>query len=154
MSNMDSKLGLIQQSFNSRYFEWVWEPLDELSDNFTIANPSISGHPIVFASRNFLKMLGYSQEEVIFQNENIFQGPKTNGRAVMETREANREERGIQMNLVNYRKDGMPFWMLFHMSLVFGKEDWRVIHFVAVQVPITRRKRGNGGVSLSEEASS
>ncbi|KAE8678355.1 putative Glyoxal oxidase-related protein [Hibiscus syriacus] len=43
--------------------------------------------------------------------------------------------------------------MLFHMSPVFGKEDGRVIHFVAVQVPITRRQRRNRGVSLSEDAS-
>ncbi|KAE8719775.1 Protein TWIN LOV 1 [Hibiscus syriacus] len=150
---MDSKSGLIQQSFNSRYSEWVREALDELSDNFTITDPSISGHPIVFASRSFLKMLGYSREEVIGHNGNIFQGPKTNRRTVMEIREAIREERGIQVNLVNYRKDGTPFWMLFHMSPVFGKEDGRMIHFVAVQVPITRRQRRNGGVSFSEDAS-
>ncbi|GMJ13464.1 PAS/LOV protein B, PAS/LOV PROTEIN C, PAS/LOV PROTEIN A, PAS/LOV PROTEIN [Hibiscus trionum] len=150
---MDSKLGLIQQSFNSRYSQWVREALDELPDNFTITDPSIPGHPIVFASRNFLKILGYSQEEVIGQNGNIFQGPKTNRRTVMEIREAIREERGVQVSLVNYRKDGTPFWMLFHMSPVFGKEDGRVIHFVAVQVPITRRQRRNGGVSLSDDAS-
>ncbi|KAK9045408.1 hypothetical protein V6N11_059289 [Hibiscus sabdariffa] len=154
MSRMDSKLGLIQQSLDSRYSQWVREALDELPDNFTITDPSISGHPIVFASRNFLKMLGYSQEEVIGQNGNIFQGPKTNRRTVMEIREAIREERGIQVNLVNYRKDGTPFWILFHMSPVFGKEDGRVVHFVAVQVPIPSRQRRNAGVSLSEEASS
>ncbi|KAK8655853.1 hypothetical protein V6N13_108418 [Hibiscus sabdariffa] len=150
---MDSKLGLIKHSFNSRYSQWVREALDELPDNFTISDPSIPGHPIVFASRNLLKMLGYSQEEVIGQNGNMFQGPKTNRRTVTEIREAIREERGIQVNLVNYRKDGTPFWMLFHMSPVFGKEDGRVIHFVAVQVPITRKQRINGGASLSEDAS-
>lgn len=71
----------------------------------------------------------------------------------MEISEAIRQERDIQVNLVNYRKDGTPFWMLFHMSPVFGKEDGRVIHFVAVQVPITRKPRRNGGVSLSEDGS-
>ncbi|KAK8627788.1 hypothetical protein V6N13_135388 [Hibiscus sabdariffa] len=150
---MDSKLGLIKHSFNSRYSQWVREALGELPHNFTITDPSIPGHPIVFASRNLLKMLGYSQEEVIGQNGNMFQGPKTNRRTVMEIREAIRQERGIQVNLVNYRKDGTPFWMLFHMSPVFGKEDGRVIHFVAVQVPITRKQRRNGGASLSEDAS-
>ncbi|KAA3483877.1 protein TWIN LOV 1 isoform X1 [Gossypium australe] len=150
---MDSKLGLIQQSFNTRYSQWVREALDELPDNFTITDPSISGHPIVFASRGFLKMSGYSLEEVIGQNGKIFQGPKTNRRTVMEISEAIRQERDVQVNLVNYRKDGTPFWMLFHMSPVFGKEDGRVIHFVAVQVPITRKPRRNGGVSLNEDGS-
>ncbi|XVF43051.1 hypothetical protein PTKIN_Ptkin02bG0009900 [Pterospermum kingtungense] len=151
---MDTKLGLIQQSFNTRYSQWVREALDELPDNFTITDPSISGHPIVFASTGFLKMSGYSQEEVIGQNGKIFQGPRTDRRTVMEIREAIREERGIQINLLNYRKDGTPFWMLFHMSPVFGKEDGRVTHFVAVQVPITRKqRRNNSGVSLSEDGS-
>lgn len=71
----------------------------------------------------------------------------------MEISEAIRQERDVQVNLVNYRKDGTPFWMLFHMSPVFGKEDGRVIHFVAVQVPITRKPRRNGGVSLNEDGS-
>ncbi|KHG07116.1 Protein TWIN LOV 1 -like protein [Gossypium arboreum] len=150
---MDSKLGLIQQSFNTRYSQWVREALDELPDNFTITDPSISGHPIVFASRGFLKMSGYSLEEVIGQNGKIFQGPKTNRRTAMEISEAIRQERDVQVNLVNYRKDGTPFWMLFHMSPVFGKEDGRVIHFVAVQVPITRKPRRNGGVNLNEDGS-
>lgn len=71
----------------------------------------------------------------------------------MEISEAIRQERDVQVNLVNYRKDGTPFWMLFHMSPVFGKEDGRVIHFVAVQVPITRKPRRNGGVNLNEDGS-
>nr|AML78858.1 putative LOV domain-containing protein [Oresitrophe rupifraga] len=134
---MESKLGLIEQS-------WVREALDELPDNFTITDPSISGHPIVFASVGFLKMSGYQRNEVIGKNGRIFQGPGTNRLSVMEIREAVREERSVQLNLLNYRKDGTPFWMLFHMVPVFGKDDGRVIHFVAVQVPISRKPRRSG----------
>nr|AML77328.1 putative LOV domain-containing protein [Loropetalum chinense] len=141
---MESQSDLIEHSFNVRYSFWVREALDELTDNFTITDPSISGHPIVFASRGFLKMSGYSKEEVIGKNGRIFQGPATNRRSVMEIREAIREERTIQVNLLNYRKDGTPFWMLFHMSPVFSKEDGRVTHFVAVQVPIPKKSRRSG----------
>lgn len=149
---MDSQLGLIEQSFNNRYSCWVREALDELPDNFTITDPSISGNPIVFASRGFLKMTGYSREELIGRNGRMFQGPRTNRRSVMEIREAIREERTIEVNLLNYRKDGTPFWMFFRMSPVFCKKDGRVTHFVAVQVPIVSRKHWrNSGVSFSED---
>nr|AML76337.1 putative LOV domain-containing protein [Terminalia neotaliala] len=155
---MELQLGLIEQSFNSRYSHWVREALDELPDSFTITDPCICGHPIVFASNGFLKMSGYAKEEVIGQNGRIFQGPGTNRRSVMEIRDAIREERSIQVNLLNYRKDGTPFWMLFHMSPVFSKEDGRVTHFVAVQVPICRQPRrscgsgyGSNGVNLCED---
>nr|AML77596.1 putative LOV domain-containing protein [Dipsacus asper] len=132
-------LGLIKQSFDVRYSNWVHEALDELTDSFTITDPCISGHPIVFASRGFLKMSGYSRDEVIGKNGRMFQGPRTNRRTVMEIREAIREERSLQINILNYRKDGSPFWMLFHLCPVFSKDDGRVVNFVAVQVPILRR---------------
>nr|AML79417.1 putative LOV domain-containing protein [Argemone mexicana] len=142
---MESELGLIDQSFNARYTSCVRDALDGLPDNFTITDPSISGNPIVFASKGFLKMTGYLKDEVIGRNGRIFQGPKTNRRSIMEIREAIREERTIQISLLNYRKDGTPFWMLFHMSPIFSKEDGRVIHFISVQVPILRKSRSEDG---------
>lgn len=156
---MESKLDLIDQSLNDSYSNYAREALDELPDSFTITDPSIPGHPIVFASQGFLKMSGYSKDEVIGKNGGVFQGPETCRRSVMEIREAIREERSIQTNLLNYRKDGRPFWMLFHMSPVFSNEDGRVIHFVAVQVPISRKRRcsgcgfGRDGVNVCEDGS-
>ncbi|KAH8500076.1 hypothetical protein Peur_041979 [Populus x canadensis] len=138
---MESQLARIEQSLNARYTLWVREDLDELPDSFTITDPTISGHPIVFASPGFLKMSGFSREQVVGNNGRIFQGPKTNRKTVMEIREAIREERAVRVHLLNYRKDGTPFWMLFQMSPVFSKEDGGVVHFIGVQVPIRRNKK-------------
>ncbi|KAF3668328.1 putative protein TWIN LOV 1-like isoform X4 [Capsicum annuum] len=140
-----SQLGLIEQSFNVKYSDGVREALDELPDSFTITDPSIYGHPIVYASWGFLEVFGYSKNEVIGRNGRVFQGPKTNRRSVMAIREAIREERGIQISLLNYRKDGTPFWMLFHMCPVYSEKDGRVVHFLGVQVPILRRRKSLGG---------
>ncbi|KAL3731748.1 hypothetical protein ACJRO7_028600 [Eucalyptus globulus] len=154
---MESQSALIEQSFDGRYSRHVRDALDELPDNFTITDPCICGHPIVFASRGFLKMSGYSREEVLGRNGRIFQGPATDRRSVMEIREAIREERPLQISLLNYRKDGTPLWMLFHMSPVFDRDGGAVAHFVAVQVPISRRwgrscsANGRNGVNLCEE---
>ncbi|KAL7132917.1 hypothetical protein ABFS83_12G107300 [Erythranthe nasuta] len=127
-----------------RYSSWVHEALDELPDCFTITDPCVSGHPIVFASDGFLKMVGYCREEVIGRNGRIFQGPDTRRSSVIEIREAIREERCVQISLLNYRKDGTPFWMLFQLCPVFSKDDGRAINFVAVQVPISRKSRRSG----------
>ncbi|CAN4124308.1 unnamed protein product [Withania somnifera] len=131
---------MIEQSFDC-YSARFQESLDQLPDSFTITDPYISGNPIVYASRGFLEMFGYSKYEVIGRNGRIFQGPKTNPRSVLEVGEAIREERDIQISLLNYRKDGTPFWMLFHMCPVFDDKDGRVIHFLGVQVPILRRPK-------------
>uniref|UniRef100_M1BHQ4 PAS/LOV protein A n=1 Tax=Solanum tuberosum TaxID=4113 RepID=M1BHQ4_SOLTU len=142
---MESQLGLIEKSFNVKYSDGVREALDELPDSFTITDPSISGHPIVYASRGFLKVFGYSKNEVLGKNGRVFQGPKTDRRSVMAIREAIREERGIQISLLNYRKDGTPFWMLFNMCPVYSEKDGRVVHFLGIQVPILRRRNSLGG---------
>ncbi|CAN8266739.1 unnamed protein product [Cochlearia groenlandica] len=128
---------------------WVKEALDELPHNFTITDPFLSGHPIVFASSGFLKMTEYSREEVVGRNGRFFQGPNTNRRSIMEIRDAIREERPIQLSLLNYRKSGSPFWMLFHMVPIFAKEDGRVVHFAAVQVPISQREHHRNGSGLN-----
>ncbi|KZV58771.1 protein TWIN LOV 1 [Dorcoceras hygrometricum] len=148
---MESPLGLIEQSFDLRYTGWVREALDELPDSFTITDPCISGHPIVFASNGFLKMFGYSRDEVIGRNGRMFQGPETDRRSVMLIREAIRNERAMEISLLNYRKDGTPFWMLFQICPVFSKEEGRVIHFVGVQVPILRKPRQSGLLNRRSE---
>nr|AML77691.1 putative LOV domain-containing protein [Squilla maritima] len=127
------------ESLTASYSDSIVDVLDDLTDNFLITDPAIAGHPIVFASRGFLAMSGYSREEVIGRNGRIFQGPATDRRSVMEIREAIRSERTIQISLLNYRKDGSPHWILFHLSPVVA--DGRVIHFLAVQVPITKKRR-------------
>nr|AML79411.1 putative LOV domain-containing protein [Yucca brevifolia] len=129
----------LTESLTANYSESIVEVLDDLADNFLITDPAIAGHPIVFASRGFLVMSGYSREEVIGRNGRIFQGPATNRRSVMEIREAIREERTVQISLLNYRKDGTPHWILFHLCPVVM--EGRVMHFLAVQVPIARRSR-------------
>lgn len=150
---MESQRGttMIEQSFDC-YSAGFQDSLDELPDCFTITDPYISGNPIVYASSGFLEMFGYSKYEVIGRNGRIFQGPKTNRRSVLEVREAIREERDIQISLLNYRKDGTPFWMLFHMCPVFDEKDGRVIHFLGVQVPILRRPKPSGaGLNLCQD---
>lgn len=133
---------LVGRSLTTRYSDWIVEALDELPGNFLISDPCIAGHPIVFASRGFLGMSGYAREEVVGRNGRIFQGPGTDRRSVIEIREAIREERAMQISILNYRKDGTPMWILFRLCPVFGKDDGQVTHFVAVQVPILRRSRG------------
>ena len=84
-------------------------------------------------------MSGYNKEDVLGKNGKIFQGPETDRRSVIEIREAIREERTMQITILNYRKNGTPMWILFHLFPLFGKDNGQVVHFVAVQVPIITR---------------
>ncbi|XP_045813538.1 protein TWIN LOV 1 isoform X2 [Trifolium pratense] len=145
---MESNSITIKQSFEEFYSHHARESLDELSENFTITDPSISGHPIIFASHAFLKMTGFTRDEVVGRSGSIFQGPATCRRSVLEIREAVREERETNVVLVNYRKNGTPFWILLNVSPVFCKLRGSVVHFVAVQVPLDTRSRVSSSSSV------
>lgn len=140
------------RSIVDRYSDWAVEALQELPGNFLITDPTLPGHPIVFASRGFLDMSGYGAGDVLGRNANIFQGPGTCRRAVAVVREAIRSEAPVEVALLNYRRDGSPLRILFQLCPVFGRDDGQVAHFVGVQVPITgsrhRRRPGGGALAL------
>ncbi|MFS7919325.1 putative non-specific serine/threonine protein kinase [Helianthus anomalus] len=106
------------------YLSWVREHLDDLPHSFTITDPWIPGHPIVFASKELLKRSGYSRQEVVGNNGRIFHGIKTNRREVMEIRQAVREERTIQLTLLNYMKNGTPFFGFASHVSCFQQGRW------------------------------
>nr|AML79113.1 putative LOV domain-containing protein [Adiantum aleuticum] len=131
-----SRGDMIMASFKAAYKESLREALRRAQFNFVLTDPRIQDNPIVYASDGFLAMTGYTAEEVLGRNCRFLQGPATNRRTIIEIRDAIREERACQVSILNYTKQGTPFWNLFHMAPVYSKEDGRVVHFVGVQTPI------------------
>nr|AML76797.1 putative LOV domain-containing protein [Phycella sp. BC-2016] len=134
----------ITESLTLNYSESIIETLADFADSFLISDPSLSGHPIVFASQTFLSMSGYSKQEVVGRNGRMFQGPRTDRRSVMEIREAIRDERSVEISLWNYKKDGSGYWVWFHLCPVVFEGS--VVHFLAVVMPIGRKLKTRGVV--------
>lgn len=128
---LEDLVGSLSRAYNSR----IGPALAHHEYNFVISDPRLPDHPIVFASEGFLRMCGYSREEVIGRNCRFLQGPDTDRGTVVEIRDAIREERPCQVRILNYTKQGSPFWNLFHMAPIFAS-DGRVVHYVGVQTPI------------------
>nr|AML78453.1 putative LOV domain-containing protein [Osmundastrum cinnamomeum] len=137
-----SHADLVMESLITPYEESLKEALQQHEFNFVITDPRLPDHPIVYASDGFLQMTSYAAEEVLGRNCRFLQGPDTDRRTILEIRDAIREEKTCQVTILNYTKQGHPFWNLFHMAPVFSKDDGRVVHFVGVQTPVS-----NGVVS-------
>nr|AML76495.1 putative LOV domain-containing protein [Adiantum raddianum] len=131
-----SRGDMVMASFKAAYNDSLREALRRAHFNFVLTDPRIQDNPIVYASDGFLEMTGYTAEEVLGRNCRFLQGPATNRRTILEIRDAIREERACQVSILNYSKQGKPFWNLFHMAPVYSKEDGRVVHFVGVQTPV------------------
>nr|AML77664.1 putative LOV domain-containing protein [Pilularia globulifera] len=143
----DSLPELVMTSFTSTYKDSLREALQCSEFNFVLTDPRVQDNPIVYASDGFLKMTGYTAEEVLGRNCRFLQGTGTDRRTIMQIRDAIREERACQVSILNYTKDGQPFWNLFHMAPVYSREDGRVVHFLGVQTPLNS---GNGAMESKE----
>lgn len=83
---------------------------------FVLADATKPDCPILFASPAFTQLTGYSLAECVGRNCRFLQGRHTNRVAVAQIRHACEHGEEIQMILLNYKKDGTPFWNLLHIT--------------------------------------
>jgi PAS domain S-box-containing protein len=104
-----------------------------------LTDPNQPDNPIVFANRAFQDLTGYQQDEVLGRNCRFLQGALTDRVAVAELRQAIDEQRAVSVELLNYKRDGTPFWNACFIGPVFN-ENGRLLYFFASQLDVTRRR--------------
>jgi PAS domain S-box-containing protein len=104
-----------------------------------VTDPRLPDNPIVFANRAFLSMTGYAPEEIIGLNCRFLQGPETDPSSVAAIREAVQDRQEINLEILNYRKDGTSFWNALFISPVFNQNK-EVVYFFASQLDVSRRR--------------
>lgn len=103
-----------------------------------ITDPAQDDNPIVFCNVAFQELSGYERSEIIGRNCRFLQGPDTDPKAVTKVRNAIEAGRDIDIDLLNYRKDGSTFWNALYLSPV--RDDKGVIRFFfASQLDVTER---------------
>jgi PAS domain S-box-containing protein len=100
-------------------------------------------NPIIFASDGFAILTGYAREEVLARNCRFLQGPGTDRGIVAAIRDAVRARRRFDGEILNYRKDGSPFWNRLSIGPLATAESDGL--FVGLQFDVSSRHRGDGG---------
>ena len=113
-----------------------------LRHTFVVADATLPDCPLVYVSEGFVKMTGYAAEEILGHNCRFLQGEGTDPKAVDQLRESVRKGKSICTRLLNYKKDGTPFWNLLTMTPI-RDETGRVVKFVGVQVDVTATTEGH-----------
>ena len=106
--------------------------------NFVVSDPNLPDNPIVFASSGFYGLTGYSPAEVVGRNCRFLQGPGTDPSSIAVIRRGIKEGRDVAVCLINYRKDGTPFWNQFFVAPLRGV-DGRIVNFVGVQCEVSEK---------------
>ncbi|MDX7953660.1 PAS domain-containing protein [Lichenihabitans sp. Uapishka_5] len=103
-----------------------------------ITDPRQDDNPIVFVNEAFQKLTGYAREEIVGRNCRFLQGPDTDPDSVERLRTAIETETDVQVDLLNYRKDGTTFWNALYLSPTRSHEG-EVQFFFASQLDISDR---------------
>ncbi len=119
------------------------------SEGVLITDPGQPDNPIIYANRAFLRMTGYEAREVIGRNCRFLQGVETDPATIAQLKQAIREQREVTITLLNYRKDGTPFWNELRIAPVFS-ESGDLLYFVGIQSDISARRGAEESLKQSE----
>ncbi|KAL2344719.1 hypothetical protein Fmac_006004 [Flemingia macrophylla] len=106
---------------------------------FSLSRP-LTPYPLTTATESHRDSHRDSHRESHPKSHCHSDGPLTSRSSLLQIREAVRAERTAQLVLLNYSKDGSPFWILLRVSPVFSPRSAAVVHFLVVQVPLFRHR--------------
>jgi PAS domain S-box-containing protein len=95
--------------------------------------------PIIDVNPAFERITGYARNELLGRSYDLLHGPDSNPATIAEIREAIRQKRAWSGEVLNYRKDGSPWWNELSLGPVPDAAN-QVIHFVGVHRDTTQRK--------------
>jgi PAS domain S-box-containing protein len=125
--------------------------LDVAAEGVTIADARLPDRPLIYVNEGFERVTGYSAAEALGRNCRFLQGPGTDPAEVALIRAAVAGERECVVEILNYRKDGTPFWNRLSITPV-RDEKGEVTHFIGVQSDVTARRQAEEGLRSAKEA--
>jgi len=114
--------------------------MDEAPVGITVTDPSLPDNPLVYVNRAFEEMTGYTADESLGRNCRFLQGERTDEDAVAEIAAAVDAEEPVSVELLNYRRDGTPFWNRLDVAPI-DDESGEVVYYVGFQTDVSERKR-------------
>ena len=124
--------------------------LARISHGLVITDATLVDNPITFVNSSFEQLTGYRSNEVIGKNCRFLQGPDTDPEAVRRIRDSLASTTACDIDLVNYRKGGEPFWN--HLSLFpFFNDENHLHRWVGVLSDISDRQRLEGQLAQSQK---
>lgn len=135
------------QKLGSAYFEklrkkslkeYPW--LESVQESMLVTDATFPDCPIVYANDLFEKMTLYPKESILGRNCRFLQGQFTDKDMVRKIRKAVDEGHELEVEILNYRRDGTPFINNFLMIPIHAnpkKRTGKVTHFIAIQKDIS-----------------
>ncbi len=113
-NNRFTEVTSVAEDITSRYeadakLRLCGRAIKAFTQGIVITDALQSDNPIVYASPSFERLTGYTSVEVLGRNCRFLQGPGTDREVMARLRQAIQDGQPFTADLINYRKDGMPF---------------------------------------------
>ncbi|MBS7564842.1 PAS domain S-box protein [Mucilaginibacter sp. Bleaf8] len=136
--------------FSNAAFNLYEQALNASVDGIVITDNQQPDNPIIYCNEAFMRLTGYTYEEIIGHNCRFLQGPEREQPVREIIRNGLQNNQHVSVEIRNYKKDGTPFWNQLSVSPVTD-EQGRVTHFIGIQNDITRRKEAEGALQDEKE---
>ena len=110
-----------------------------------------SDRPLIYLNEGFFRLTGYSSEEVLGKNCRFLQGKDTEEAPINEIRRAISAGEETTVELLNYKKDGTPFWNRLSISPLKDPQG-KVTHYVGIQSDITELRETKRGLEIANDS--
>ena len=114
--------------------------ISHLGSGVVVTDPRMPDNPIIFANPGFSAITGYQPEEVLGRNCRFLQGPDSEAAVIKDIHNAIANQRPVDRTLLNYRKDGSPFWNELTIRPVFD-QDGSLMNFVGLITDVSERRK-------------
>jgi PAS domain S-box-containing protein len=98
------------------------------------------GPRIVYVNPAFERITGYTSAEAVGRSPRFLRGPGTSMSELDRVEEAMRAKKPVRSELLNYRKDGTPFWVEMDVTIVSSPSSGGE-YFVCIERETTRRRK-------------
>lgn len=113
-----------------------------------VTDPRSPDNPIVECNEAFIALTGYSRAEIIGRNCRFLRGPGTEPEMTKILRDAIRDSRPAMVEILNYKKGGIPFRNAVMVAPIFD-ENGMARYFLGSQFEI----EGNASGGAEERSS-
>lgn len=129
--------------------------VEHLNDLLIITEANSLNEPegprIVYVNRAFTERTGYSADEIIGMTPRVLQGKQTDRAVLKRIREALEKRSGVRAELINYTKQGKPYWIELEVTPLRDR-DGVLTHYIGISRDITEKKHAEDRFKLIARA--
>ena len=106
--------------------------LESTSNSIVFLDAQLPNYPVIYCNQAFLKMTGYTAQEVLGQHGHFLQNDDCDQKEMNRIKNAFEKGESCHAIIRNYKKDGALFWNDISIKTVYN-DDKDLSHFILVQ---------------------